>query len=140
MLFSMGSSLSLRERFGLPFMFLLIAGACMYFVTANVRADPLLQYFSPLTWFLIFPYGDMPLRLLESAAGPMWVPWIEGGILFVAWAFIFLLLRGGYYWVRNTGDLSTWQLFGMCVILLFVVCALVMLPVLRQIDLWKASW
>src|SRR3989344_1750792 len=106
MLFFMKSTLSLRERFGLPFVFLLIAGACVYFVTANLRADPLLQYLSPITWFLVFPYGDMPIKILESAADPAWIPWIEGGILFFVWAFIFLLLRGGYYCGRNAGDLD----------------------------------
>jgi len=129
----------LRERFGLPFVFILLAVASWYYVTNDLREDVILQHCSPLTWLSVLPYGDMPSLYLASLPAPLPL-WIEGGILFVTWTLIFMVLRGGYYSLRSAGDLSMWQIFGLYIVLGFVLVTLLMVPVLHQIELWKASW
>ena len=129
----------IRERFGLPFAFILLAAASWYYVTNDVREDVILRHFSPFTWLSIFPYGDIPSLYLASFPAP-WPLWIEGVILFVTWTLIFMVLRGGYYALRSAGDLSMWQIFGFCIVLGIVLATLLMIPVLNQIELWKASW
>ena len=99
----------------------------------------MLRHLSPFTWLSIIPYGDVPSLYLVALPIP-WSLWIEGGILFMTWALIFMVLRGGYYSLQSGGDLSLWQIFGFCVVLGIVLAALLMVPVLNQIELWKASW
>ena len=69
-----------------------------------------------------------------------WPLWIVGVILFVVWALIFMVMRGGYYSFRYAGDLSMWQLFGFCIVFGIVMFFVLLIPVMNQIEIWKASW
>lgn len=121
-------------------MFLLIlAGSVAYGVYGLWEVSPL-QYLSPIRLLAMLPYGDIPVRFLESALPAGSMMWVEGVMVFIVWLFLFLLLRGLYYSVRSAGDLSMWQL-GLFFFLLGIgIVVALMIPVLDQIDIWKASW
>lgn len=129
----------LRERFGLPFVFLLIAFASYFYVTRDLKSHEVLRQLSLLTWISLIPYGDVPSIFIASLPAP-WPLLIEGILFFVIWVAIFMVFRGGYYSFRYAGDLSMWQLFGFCIVLGIAVFFFLMIPVLRQIEIWKESW
>ncbi len=132
--------MGVREKFGLPFMFLLILAGSVVYGMYGLWGDPLLQYLSPIRLLMMLPYGDIPVHFLESALPAGGMMWVEGVTVFIVWSAVFLLLRGLYYSLRYAGDMSMWQL-GLFFLLLGIgIVVALMIPVLDQIDLWKASW
>lgn len=132
--------MGLREKFGLPFIFLLILVGSVVYGMYGLWEVSSLQYLSPIRLLAMLPYGDIPVRFLESSLPAGGMMWVEGVTVFIVWSFIFLLLRGLYYSVRSAGDLSMWQLAALFFLLGIGIFVAIMIPVLDQIDLWRASW
>ncbi|OGZ43492.1 MAG: hypothetical protein A2756_05245 [Candidatus Ryanbacteria bacterium RIFCSPHIGHO2_01_FULL_48_27] len=129
-----------REKLGLPFMFLLILAGSVVYGIYGLWEDSWLQYLSTIRLLAMIPFGDIPVRFLESLLPAGGMMWVEGVVMFIVWSAVFLLLRGLYYSLRYAGDLSMWQLSLFFLLLGVGIIVALMIPVLDQIDLWKASW
>src|SRR3989344_2239424 len=134
------SLMGVREKLGLQFMFLLILAGSVVYGMYGLWEDSWLQYLSPIRLLAMVPFGDIPVRFLESLLPAGGMMWVEGVVMFIVWSAVFLLLRGLYYSLRYAGDLSMWQLSLFFLLLGVGIIVALMIPVLDQIDLWKASW
>ncbi|HLD07828.1 MAG TPA: hypothetical protein VJB60_02070 [Candidatus Peribacterales bacterium] len=133
-------ALRLRERFGLPAVFLLILIFTYWYVSNELYAVPVLELFSPLGLISIFPFGGNLAELIQGGLSTTGVMWLQGVLVFLFWSFLFMCFRGLYYSIRNWGDVSMWHIFAFALVLAVGLFYLLVIPVLRQIDLWKAVW
>lgn len=131
---------SLREKFGTPFLLLLIALGSFVFISGDLHVDPSFGYLFPVNWLLIFPYGHIGMRFMNSFAVLEWWLFVEMGIMFFTWVTLFFIVRGFFYFLTAVEGLSMWQAFALCMGIGFLFFVLVLLPVVDQLEIWWEAW